>query len=160
MVWGRSPAGVRAVLLAAPADGGLTVVPWKVEPPRNPGRSTSSAVPATPTSTTDSPPRHSRNSHWRASCIERCMRGSVGGHAEKDLENQTPRRVAHPIHHGKKLPGLRTIQGTRAARTTRRLSRGWRDHRPRGLSWARVRLAVGRCTLGFDRLIPRTELLA
>jgi putative transposase len=33
------PTGVRAVLLAAPVDGGVTVDPWKVRPPQNSGRS-------------------------------------------------------------------------------------------------------------------------
>jgi len=34
--------------------------------------------------------------HWRATCIERCPRGSAGSRAEKDLI-QAPRRAAYPV---------------------------------------------------------------
>jgi hypothetical protein len=39
----------------------------------------------------DHPPATCRSSgidHWRASCLERCPRGSAGGHAEKGLHNR------------------------------------------------------------------------
>src|SRR6516164_11110680 len=48
------------------------------------GRRSSSASPATRPSTR-APSPLSRHSHWRATCIERCPRGSDRGPAEKDL---------------------------------------------------------------------------
>jgi hypothetical protein len=35
--------------------------------------------------------------HWRATCIERCPRGSAGSCAEKGLVFQVPRRAAYPV---------------------------------------------------------------
>src|SRR5215472_9532656 len=48
------------------------------------GRRSSSASPVTRPSTR-APSPLSRHSHWRATCIERCPRGSDRGSAEKDL---------------------------------------------------------------------------
>src|SRR5215470_11583628 len=52
--------------------------------PRCAGRRSSSAFPVTRPSTR-APSPLSRHSHWRATCIERCPRGSDRGPAEKDL---------------------------------------------------------------------------
>jgi hypothetical protein len=35
--------------------------------------------------------------HWRATCIERCPRGSAGSCAQKGLVFQVPRRAAYLV---------------------------------------------------------------
>jgi hypothetical protein len=56
--------------------------------------------------------------HWRATCIERCPRGSEGSHAEKDLSKQAPRRVAYPVDRSRWPARRRRVGGTPAARGT------------------------------------------